>query len=943
MPTKISVFVILIFFATLIAGQTSVWSELNSKTKTLIDQGRYEDALAPAKAALEIAERSFGPNDTKTAESLNNLGAIYLLQGKYLQADEPLQRAVKIREEKLGPNHSDTVDSINNLGTLYFYKGDYVRAKALHERSLEIRERILGPDDPLTAASYDNLAMVYEHNLDYVRAEEFYSHALTIREKTLGPNDRETGRSLNSLGTFYYHKGDYSQAERFLERALATEEKILGPNHPDIAYFALNVAEIYRTDGDYVRAETLFNRAITVAENTLGSAHPILAAALSGLAEIYRVRADYEQAEPLYKRALEITQTTLGKDHPFTASSLNNLAALYFAKEDYDQAEPLYQEALVSREGILGPEHPETATSVANLASLFLARGDYARAQTFYQRALAIEQKSLGPDHPQNVLSLNGLALCAWGLRRPAEAEDYFSRELKVEEVNLRRFLASSSESKKQAYLNTFLDTTQTLISFALTARPNAPVTGLAFTAITQRKARTLAVVASEMSAIRRRLSGDQLGKLDEIIQLRSALAHLYTEDYGRISAQDYKRETQELSEKEDQLESVLSAASTEFRANERVVTSEDIQRVLPAGVALVEFVRYRPYHIDMPHRWDSAHYAGFVALSDGPIVAVDLGEAEKIDTLCDQLTVSLHSRSNATQTSQIARELYTLVMQPLRSHLDARTEVLVSPDGELNLIPFSVLVDENNHYLLERYQFTYLGTSQDLLRLQQPIVSREAAYIVADPAFGTRERSLCYFEQRSGFLDEANEIAERLPGAKNLLGERASKAALQKLASPRILHVATHGFFDMSGSCIAKDAPAMLRSGIALAGANTRKNGDGIMTALEIADLDLQDTQLVVLSSCETGFGEVRSGEGVFGLRRALLIAGARTQILSLWEVDDEATRALMVGYYDRLLAGSGRSGALREVQLQMLHEGRDPSDWAAFIPSGDWTPLGK
>ena len=138
-------------------------------------------------------------------------------------------------------------------------------------------------------------------------------------------------------------------------------------------------------------------------------------------------------------------------------------------------------------------------------------------------------------------------------------------------------------------------------------------------------------------------------------------------------------------------------------------------------------------------------------------------------------------------------------------------------------------------------------------------------------------------------------------------------------------------------------EASPMLRSGLALAGANNGDKADGIMTALEIADLDLWGTQLVVLSSCETGVGEAHKGEGVFGLRRALVMAGSRTQVMSLWEVDDQNTRQFMVAYYDRLLTGQGRSAALRNVQLDMLHDGIDPSHWSAFMVSGDWTPLGK
>jgi CHAT domain-containing protein len=183
-------------------------------------------------------------------------------------------------------------------------------------------------------------------------------------------------------------------------------------------------------------------------------------------------------------------------------------------------------------------------------------------------------------------------------------------------------------------------------------------------------------------------------------------------------------------------------------------------------------------------------------------------------------------------------------------------------------------------------------------------------------------------------------------------------------LHGPRILHIATHGFFlkdhELPAAALgvggfARDqAPLpfgenpLLRSGLALAGANMRRSGeedDGILTAAEVAQMDLRGTQLVVLSACETGVGEVQNGEGVYGLRRTLVLAGAETQVTSLWKVADDATKDLMVEYYQRLLQGESRSAALREAQRTMIRSKTrsHPYYWAAFVPIGNWTPLSQ
>jgi len=204
------------------------------------------------------------------------------------------------------------------------------------------------------------------------------------------------------------------------------------------------------------------------------------------------------------------------------------------------------------------------------------------------------------------------------------------------------------------------------------------------------------------------------------------------------------------------------------------------------------------------------------------------------------------------------------------------------------------------------------------------------------------------YFAPLAGSAMEGRAIQSLFPEASLLTGRRASKAALERLAAPSILHIASHGFFLADeggpGTPIAAQNP-LLRSGLALAGANLpgAGHGDGILTALEAAALDLWGTHLVTLSACDTGVGEIRNGEGVYGLRRAFMLAGAETLVMSLWPVTDSVARDTMVAYYARLRSGAGRGDGLRQAKLSMLKRPaqRHPYYWAGFIQSGDWTRL--
>jgi CHAT domain-containing protein len=299
-------------------------------------------------------------------------------------------------------------------------------------------------------------------------------------------------------------------------------------------------------------------------------------------------------------------------------------------------------------------------------------------------------------------------------------------------------------------------------------------------------------------------------------------------------------------------------------------------------------------------------------------------------------------------------------------------------------LLPFGVLTDDQGRYLMQSAEITYLTSGRDLLRLTDTVANRQAPMIFANPDFGPTRKVAAVsesvvvsrrsadmrdgvqpFDPLKGTEQEAQALKRvlRLKDEQVLTGARASEKSVKQLKGPRILHLATHGFFleaqhtdpamvqrrtFVIGSDVERlprGENPLLRSGLALAGANQLHSGDedGILTALEVSGLDLVGTELTVLSACETGLGQVHNGEGVYGLRRALVLAGVQSQVVSLWRVSDTATRDLMVDFYKWLTKGAGRSQALREAQLAMM---RDPARthpyyWAAFVTIGNADPL--
>jgi CHAT domain-containing protein len=297
-------------------------------------------------------------------------------------------------------------------------------------------------------------------------------------------------------------------------------------------------------------------------------------------------------------------------------------------------------------------------------------------------------------------------------------------------------------------------------------------------------------------------------------------------------------------------------------------------------------------------------------------------------------------------------------------------TRLLISPDGALNLVPFEAFVDEDGHYSVERYAIDYLTSGRDLLRMQISRASRSDPLVLADPLFGEPARpvhgdakfilaanraprrsvttgadlSSVYFAPLAGTAQEARAIKALFPDATVLTQQQANKSAIERVAAPNMLHIATHGFFLDDRTRDTTDNP-LLRSGLALAGANLNKDSDadGILTAMEASGLNLWGTKLVTLSACDTGIGEIKNGEGVYGLRRAFLLAGAETLVMSLWPVSDYVTREMMTAYYSGLKGGQGRGDALRQAQLGMIkrQNRRHPFYWASFIQAGEWANL--
>jgi len=814
-----------------------------------------------------------------------------------------------------------------------YAQGSYAEAARSAEAAVAADEKRWGTNHPNTAASLHRLAEALGALGDYAKAVPAAQRALAVRERALGAQHVDTTQSLNDLGVLYLRMGDTVQAQRSTEQALRIREKILAPD-------------------DAAIAESLNN-----------------------LAEVYRRQRKYDAAQQLLKRALVIKKKTYGAEHALVATAHNNLAALYLemgrtAKNDADREQYFRQaseHAVRAKAMMAGSdarrERPETATVLINRAwSLWTgAAVTTDQVRDLFQEALAIREKTLGSDHPDTAQALILLAAAHQRTGNFKEALALFQRALPAEDRTLANTMIIGDEEQKLA----FVQQSQGHYFAALSLiqhhfRQDATAVRFALEAVLRRKGIVLDVESRVQEGIAKHLTGAALASWRRLTESRNELAQLLLGGPGGRSPDDYLQAIEQLQEAINREEGFVGARSTLVAQElaQRRVTAKAVAGHLPQDSAMIEFVRIQDWD-EQRLAWSATgRYLAFVLTPDEHVTLVDLGEANTIDT---EVAATLSTINDprafdapvayAQKSNAALSDLYQLVLQPLAAAIGSRHRLIISPDGELNKLPFQALRTPTGLYLVEERTVSQVTSGRDLLRGRSGIAPKTRLLLIANPAFDEKEVLPNTGSQRAarpgglrrtfgalpGTAAEAQAIRSLVSGAtKVLLGKAATEAAVRQVKSPQILHFATHGFFfpqleqtvpdplGRSGRGVFRgDADPLRRSGMALVGANYAyidSCDEGIMCASEVEDLDLYGTDLVVLSACETALGEVKIGEGVYGLRRAFVLAGARDLVMSLWPVDDEVTRDLMQRFYRAYQRGESAVAALRQAQIETI-----------------------
>jgi len=957
---------------------------------------------ALAERAVALRERLAGPDDPALALSLTNLGMVLEVIAEYDRALPPLERALAIRERALGPEHINVARSYQNLGRVYYGMGDYPAARSCHERALGIRERLLGAEDPELSVSLVDLAVVLRVQGDYITARPYFERALTIVEKAFGPEDANVGSAALDLGEVLRELGDYAGAEALFRRSLAIDLKALGPDHEFVGLNLSNLGYVLRDQGRLDEAEDAFERALEVRERALGPGHPDVLTTLKGLAGVLADRGDLAGARARLERALSLGDQSLGPDHPTIASCAAALGDVHRDEGNLARARELYERALWIREKALGDGHPLTAESRLDLARVLRATGDDTGALDAALRAQAALrehfQRTAGGLAEREALRYGAvresgldiaLSVIASGFggnaARRTWDEVVRSRALVLDEVASRHRLVSESDDAAVAAAAAGLARARARLSRLVVVGPDVDQPqGYALRLRAARDAEEAAERRlAEASRLFRRKEDRLVGGLEEVLRSLPAESALvsYVQYLPVAGPSDSPHGS---APAEPPAPGAGEPDATTYLALVARGGSAEIGIVRLGAVAEIDrrVQRWRGMITSPPT--DPVDAAARRAAGNDlraavwDPVAARLGRARLTFVVPEG---GLHLVGISALPAGGGH--YVLETGPTVHYLAAERDLI--PEGSAGVAPGGLLVvggpdfDAAAQISPAGTTAATEGTSPAPGGPASPAgpAGAQATYRGQTPSCEVFR--MLRFEPLPSAGAEAGEVAalwrraSRAPGQADVLeltSRHAAEATFKANAPGRsVLHLATHGFFledrcapgtggsagrgagAVAGAAATTDESPLLLTGLALAGANLRgapsagaDREDGVLTAEEIASLDLRGLEWAVLSACGTGLGRVQTGEGVLGLRRAFQVAGARTVIMSLWSVEDHAAREWVRRLYESRLAGSTTADAVRQASLRILNDRRragvttDPFYWGAFVAAGDW-----
>lgn len=934
----------------------------NDLALVLRDNRMIAEAKALAARSVAIRLRLLGPNDPLLGQSLNTEASIFGIGGEYAAAVPRFEQAVAIHES-FPPSARSTEEYGTlcvNLASTYQRLGRYESAQAAFKKGLDVLRVKPGVDHPAYAVSVLAYASLEVDLGRFAEAERAFEEGGRLLRATLSDEHPLYATFLNNRGFLFQSLGNTAASEADYRQSLVLKRK-LGQSTASVASTLRNLAHVTYAR-DPVSGALAFAEAAE-AYARLPNAPPFeYVSVLLGQARAQRARQAYTDARATLERAISVARQGLSVRHPLFAAAVRDLGLIDMDGGDDRGAERNLTEAVAIAEDAHGKTHPSLADFLEALAGFHVKRGDFVRALPLYRRSADIRERFL-----DDVMEIGSERFKATSMTTGVDSIPQLIafQDLAGSGLPPARVLAFEVVSHRKGRV---LDQVR---SWRQQVRQNATPAVLqqmsTWQAILQ--CRTSLTVALGYRDVKPSIVGTcGLEGTDLAGRYRQLLSDLRTAQTDELKTQAVTA-IGLLGERADALETALNRETGELGDRGDRLSLDGLRRQLGRDEVLIEFIAYESAAADRRGR----RYGAFLVDSDGRLDWTDIGPAPPIDAAVRDLlaaandwSISVRNReSRAARSSEVTArdalaELSARVCLPLKPLVDARPgtrQLRIAPDGSLNLVPFEALSDPRE--LVDHFAITYLPAGRDLMMTQAHLGGSSPIVVVSPGANGRRGSvdasgahpfragGLAHLAAAAG---EAADFKRQVPGAEIYRVSDATERQLKNVRGPRLLHVVGHGVIVAGDNCVSapcapggldRAADAMTLSAIVLEEAYGRAQGspeDGMLTALELQNIDLRGTEMLVLSQCHMANGVASFGDGVYGMRRAASIAGARTFVAPLWNVEDAVQRRLMKSFYTHLSEGETRGRALWRAKLAVRSAPSTSSFlyWAPVILSG-------
>ncbi len=933
-------------------------------------------ASGDLEGALQHFETYFeNTSDTTSAQyatALHKTGNISLLYGDNQTALQYYHKSLAIREKLYGKIHPDCGASLANIGNALQNMGKYAEAIDYLRRGAEIDKKFFGEISQFYGEDMHNIGNSYYGLRDYANAEKYYLKAARI--KTVGENDYDYATTIVMLANLYGDLGQNETAMKYYESAA----KIIGATEDRQDTYAnvlSNMGTLYSALGNYTKALEKYNEAKNILEN-LGMEKTITYTnTLINIASAHFFMADYDKSLEIDKKVAEITKNEMGESSIEYATAVNNIGTIYMKKAEYTTALEYLRKAAKIRKEILGENNIEYAKSLNNIGNTLLLKGETKASADTLTKAYKIAETVFGKGHNGTTDYLQNIANCYMKSGDYKTAHTYLRKSIEIGSRSLRENFSFLSSRERELYWQNNLEMYRAIIENTSHIATDTSAARCSYNAELVTKGLLLTSEIEFNKLIAESKDSKLIAEFENMRQL------------GLMLNVELEKPIDERLYNCDSLENEIQKIERHLVENCRqygdftrsiAINWKDVQKSLKPNDVAIEFANFTEN--------DTTKYAAIV-LTKGmkSPVFVHLFNENDIARLLRGITPakpdapkSDDNRGASTVTAKRqgiyeSTGLYNLVWKPLEKYFPENPRIYFAPSGTLHQIAVEYAPINHEQTISDKYEIYRVSSTRFLAMDYMPKPMKNSVlyggiYYDSDTTTMKHEsdrystRSTASYSSFANFNRNENRGSlNYLPGTKteveNIVvkmkksriksklyeGSQANEESFKALSGKEIstLHIATHGFFLSTDENMSGDQ-SLVQSGLLLSGANYAWQNkpipegieDGILTAKEISFMDLRKTDLVVLSACQTALGEI-TGEGVFGLQRGFKKAGARTIIMSLWPVDDNATLLMMTEFYTNLTKGMTKREAFLAAQNKVkTTEGfGNPRYWAAFI----------